>query len=75
MMSVTITLTSEQARILNMYIAMTAYVREEQIKTCENLAQEKNADGAPMFPKMEANAEMWRMIDETVKQVQGILNG
>ena len=75
MMSVTITLTDEQALVLRMYIEMTAYVRKGQIETCENLAREKGADGIPIYPKMDVNAEFWRMIDQTMEQVNEVLKG
>lgn len=69
----TITLTEEQVIYLDMYILMTAGMRERELAACERLSKETNDDGTLRYPKMSGNAEWWRKTHELIEQIHEIL--
>ncbi len=65
-----ITLSEDQARILEMCIQFTATYRKEERETWEELSAELDKDGNPAFPKAAGNARWWEMAEH---ELQGVL--
>ena len=65
-----ITLTDEQAFILESYLSITANYRSDEAEACEKLSHELNEDGTPKFPNMKGNAEWWEQANRTIEEIK-----
>ena len=65
----TVTLTNELCNMLQCYILMTTNHRKGEIKAWEELAQEKDENGAPKFKNAASNAQFWRDMELRLQQL------
>lgn len=65
----TVTLTNELCSMLQCYILMTTNHRKDEIKAWEELAQEKDENGAPKFKNAASNAQFWRDMEIQLQQI------
>lgn len=65
----TVTLTNELCNMLQCYILMTTNHRKDEIKAWEELAQEKDENGAPKFKNAASNAQFWRDMEIQLQQI------
>lgn len=65
----TVTLTNELCSTLQCYILMTTNYRKGELKAWEELAQEKNENGAPKFKNAANNAQFWRDMEIQLQQI------
>jgi hypothetical protein len=65
----TVTLTNELCNMLQCYILMTTNHRKGEIKAWEELAQEKDENGAPKFKNAASNAQFWRDMEIQLQQI------
>jgi hypothetical protein len=70
----TITLTNDQWSTITAFIRMTTKYREGELKAWEELAQEKEEDGAPRFKNAAGNIEFWKQTISTIDAVQKSTN-
>ena len=70
----TVTLTNELCNMLQCYILMTTNHRKDEIKAWEELAQEKDENGAPKFKNAASNAKFWRDMEPQLQQILEALN-
>lgn len=64
-----VTLTNELCSMLQCYILMTTNHRKDEIKAWEELAQEKDENGAPKFKNAASNAQFWRDMEIQLQQI------
>lgn len=64
-----VTLTNELCNMLQCYILMTTNHRKDEIKAWEELAQEKDENGAPKFKNAASNAQFWRDMEIQLQQI------
>jgi hypothetical protein len=66
-----VTLTYEQANILEMYILLTTQHRQGEISANTRLSQETNEDGSLKYPNAGKNAEWWTKADIELNAIAG----
>ena len=70
----TIQLTDDQMSLMNFYILMTTKYREDEIKACSELAQEKKEDGSIKYPSMKSNAEWWENTNRELNYISTVIS-
>ena len=55
----TVTMPNELWSSLRVFLLMTTNFRKDEALSWGKLAQEKNEDGTPMYPKAEGNSKFW----------------
>lgn len=71
----TVTLTNDQWNRLVCYLHLTTKHREGERDSWQNLAQEKNADGTPVFKTAASNAAYWQEIIDSLDAMLPKLDG
>lgn len=71
----TVTLTNNQWNRLVCYLNMTTKHREGERDSWQNLAQEKNQDGTPVFKSAASNATYWQSIIDDLDAMLPKLDG
>lgn len=70
-----VTLTNKDWERLVCYLLMTTKHREGERDAWQSLAQEKNPDGSPKFPKAAGNAEYWQEVIDDLERIKNKLDG
>lgn len=71
----TVTLTNNQWSTLVCYLHMSTKHREGERDAWQNLAQEKNADGTPVFKSAASNAVYWQKVIDSLDAMLPKLDG
>jgi len=69
----TITMTGEQANLLEFYIKITSYYRKSEMEACQELGKETNDEGMLKFPNQAANAIWWEKVDAQLQEIKDII--
>lgn len=72
-MTRTITLTHEQANLLECYILMTTNYRKDEAEAWAELAKEKNEDGTPRFKNADSNSKYWHDLSNNLEEIRNII--
>lgn len=73
MLTKTITLTHEQANLIECYILLTTNHRKKEAEAWDSLAKDVNEDGTPMFPAAAKNAEFYRGLEDSLTEIRHII--
>ena len=73
MKNITIELTEQQVKTLDIYLHMTTNHRKRELESCESMAKELDDNGNVKFPKMADNAKFWKETIEEIKEIQKVI--
>lgn len=66
----TVTLTNGQWCKLSCYLLMTTRHRQQEREAWEAMANDKNADGSPMFPHAASNAQYYAELEKELEEIR-----
>ena len=64
-----VTMPNELWSSLRVFLLMTTSYRKDEALSWGKLAQEKNEDGTPKYPKAEENSEFWFDMQADIEKV------
>lgn len=70
-----VTLTQEQWCNITMLILTTTHYRKHEVESWERLAGEKDNNGNALYKTAASNAEYYRKMDESLKEIRRIIDG